>query len=100
MGIPVTSSSGTMKVRERKINGFLLLAEAASIFTSMDPAQGLFSWCVLHSLPMLANGITWLSPETVTPYMIFVDGVPVGSEVNTVAIPNANAPLTIGQAKS
>lgn len=32
-------------------------------------------------------------------YMIFVDGIPVGSEVNTVAIPNANAPLTIGQAE-
>ena len=31
--------------------------------------------------------------------MIFVDGIPVGSEVNTVAIPNANAPLTIGQAE-
>src|ERR1043166_87807 len=32
-------------------------------------------------------------------YIIFVDGIPVGSEVNTVAIPNANAPLTIGQAE-
>jgi len=32
-------------------------------------------------------------------YTIFVDGTPVGSEVNAVAIPNANAPLTIGQAE-
>src|SRR5262249_20131172 len=33
-------------------------------------------------------------------YTIYVDGVPVGSEVNTRTIPNANAPLTIGQAES
>lgn len=33
-------------------------------------------------------------------YTIFVDGTPIGSEVNAVAIPNANAPLTIGQAES
>jgi hypothetical protein len=32
-------------------------------------------------------------------YTIFVDGIQVGSDVNAVAIPNANAPLTIGQAE-
>src|SRR5206468_3886861 len=33
-------------------------------------------------------------------YTIYVDGVPMGSAVNPDPIPNANAPLTIGQAES
>jgi hypothetical protein len=32
-------------------------------------------------------------------YTIFVDGTPCGSEIDTRLIPNANAPLTIGQAE-
>ncbi len=32
-------------------------------------------------------------------FTIFVDGSPVGSEMTTVDVPNANAPLTIGQAE-
>jgi hypothetical protein len=32
-------------------------------------------------------------------YTIFVDGTPRGSEIDTRLIPNANAPLTIGQAE-
>lgn len=35
-----------------------------------------------------------------TTFTIFVDGVARGSAVNAIAIPNASAPLTIGQAES
>jgi len=36
------------------------------------------------------------SGDTVT---IFTNGVPIGSAINTVPVPNVNAPLTIGQAE-
>jgi hypothetical protein len=35
-----------------------------------------------------------------TTFTIYVDGTPVSSEVNTVAIPNPNGPLTIGQTEN
>src|SRR5437867_4698786 len=95
----VTSSLGMMKGHLLSTNGFLPWGGGVLEFVFSSPTIGDQFLTFAPFAPNLNQWYHLAVRRQGNTFTAFVNGLPAGSVINTAAIPNPNAPLTIGQAE-